>query len=98
MQIDVAGRIGLAAEDFDLAIELQPKLSDSVTIATWGVWGPQVAAVALAVQKIFKKQIAAGTRITYVVKGPWDNPAITKQEKNSKASSPAKADDAGVVQ
>ncbi len=100
MQIDIGGRIGLAAEDYDLAIELQPKLSDSVTLATWGVWGPQVAAVVLAVQKIFKKQIAAGTRISYVVKGPWENPTINKlvkdREPKSSDASP-KADDAAGV-
>jgi len=37
------------------------------------------------VQKIFKKQIAAGTRVTYVVKGPWDNPVITKLVKGKVA-------------
>lgn len=95
-QLDIGGRIGLAAEDYDLAIELQPKLSDTLTLATWGVWGPQVAAAVLAVQKIFKKQISAGTRITYVVKGPWDNPVITKLVKGDKGNTtaaPAKADD-----
>jgi len=100
-QIDVNGRLGLAAEDYDLTIEVQPKLSDSLTLATWGVWGPQVAAVMLAVQKIFKKQISAGTRITYVVKGPWDNPEITKQEKDKGAktsASPVKPDDQTDVQ
>ncbi|OGI50860.1 MAG: TIGR02099 family protein [Candidatus Muproteobacteria bacterium RIFCSPHIGHO2_12_FULL_60_33] len=100
MQLDIGGRIGLATEDFDLALELQPKLSDTVTIATWGVLGPQVAAVVLAVQKIFKKQIAAGTRITYVVKGPWDNPVITKLVKGDVANvpeAPGKADDAAEV-
>jgi uncharacterized protein YhdP len=99
-QIDIGGRVGLAAEDYDLAIELEPKLSDTVTLATWGVWGPQVAAVVLAAQKIFKKQIAAGTRITYVVKGPWDNPAITKLVKNKEsksAATPSKAGDEGGI-
>ena len=100
-QIDVNGRVGLAAENYDLTIEVQPKLSDSLTLATWGVWGPQVAAVVLAVQKIFKKQISAGTRITYVVKGPWDNAVITKQEKGKEpktSASPAKPDDQTIVQ
>lgn len=100
-QIDIGGRIGLAAEDFDLALELQPKISDTVTIATWGVLGPQVAAAILAVQKIFKKQIAKGTRITYVVKGPWDNPVITKLVKGDVADipkEPEKADDGAGVQ
>jgi uncharacterized protein (TIGR02099 family) len=94
-QLDIGGRIGLAAEDFDLALELQPKISDTVTIATWGVLGPQVAAAVLAVQKIFKKQIAAGTRITYVVKGPWDNPVITKLVKGEAAGAPTEPEKAG---
>jgi uncharacterized protein (TIGR02099 family) len=81
-EIGVGGRIGLAAEDFDLAIEIQPKLSETLTLASWGLWGPQVAAVVLAVQKIFKKQITKGTRVAYVVKGPWDKPEITKSVKN----------------
>lgn len=89
MQLDIGGRVGLAAEDFDLTIELEPQLSDSVTIATWGVLGPQVAAAVLAVQKIFKKQIAAGTRITYVVKGPWDNPIINKLVRGDTGAVPA---------
>ncbi len=100
-QIDVGGRIGLAAEDYDLTIELQPKLSDALTLASWGAWGPQVAVAVLAVQKIFKKQIAAGTRITYIVKGPWDNPVMTKLERGEKANpaaEPAKTDDATGVQ
>ncbi|GAB4507529.1 MAG: YhdP family protein [Sulfuricaulis sp.] len=100
-QLDIGGRVGLVAEDFDLALELQPQISDSVTIATWGVLGPQVAAAVLAVQKIFKKQIAKGTRITYVVKGPWDNPAITKLVKGDVANAPeapGKAGDGADVQ
>jgi uncharacterized protein YhdP len=65
------------------------------------VLGPQVAAAVLAVQKIFKKQIAKGTRITYVVKGPWDNPVITKLVKGDVADIPresGKADDEDAVQ
>jgi hypothetical protein len=44
----------------------------------------------------FKKQIAAGTRITYVVKGPWDKPEINKLVKVMESKSPvtpSKADD-----
>ena len=101
IQLTIGGRIGLAAEDFDLALELQPHVSDTVTIATWGVLGPQVAAAVLAVQAIFKKQIAAGTRITYVVKGPWDNPSFTKLVKGGVADAskePGKAGDETGVQ
>lgn len=76
--IGVVGRVGLATEDFDLVMEVRPQLSDSLTIATWGLFGPQVAAAVLALQKIFKKQITESTRVGYVVKGPWDNPEVTR--------------------
>jgi uncharacterized protein YhdP len=54
-----------------------------------------VAAAVLAVQKIFKKQIAKGTRITYVVKGPWDNPVITKLVKGEVTATPTEPEKAG---
>lgn len=77
----INGRVGLAAEDYDLIVEANPKISDAVTLTSWGLFGPQAAAAALAIQKIFKKQIASGTRVTYVVKGPWDGPTVTRLGK-----------------
>lgn len=77
-RVSVDGRIGLAKEDFDLRIIIEPQISGTVTTATWGLFGPGVAAAVLAFQKIFKKQISAGTRITYVVKGGWKDPKIDK--------------------
>ena len=76
--LSVEGRLGLAAEDYDLALDITPKFSDTLTLTSWGLFGPQAAAAILALQKIFKKQIAAGTRVTYLVKGPWDKPVVTK--------------------
>lgn len=77
----ISGRVGLAAEDYDLLVEANPRISDAVTLTSWGLFGPQAAAAALAIQKIFKKQIASGTRVTYVVKGPWDQPTVTRLGK-----------------
>jgi len=77
------GRIGLAAEDYDLVLEASPKFDSTLTLTSWGLFGPGAAAAVLALQKLFKRQIEAGTRITYVVKGPWDNPKVTKLSKSS---------------
>jgi uncharacterized protein (TIGR02099 family) len=76
--IAASGRVGLAAEDFDLAIVVDPQVSDALTLGSWYFLGPQVAAAVLAVQKIFKKQIKEGTRVIYVVKGSWQEPNITR--------------------
>lgn len=72
------GRVGLAAEDFDLVLAVNPKFSDTLTLTSWGLFGPQAAAAILAIQRLFRKQIAAGTRVTYLVKGSWADPTITK--------------------
>ncbi len=90
-KMGVRGRIGLAAEDFDLTMDVQPQLSDSLTIGSWAVFGPQVAATVLALQKIFKKEITETTRVSYVVKGPWDNPSVTRslKEGNSGSGTPS---------
>jgi uncharacterized protein (TIGR02099 family) len=89
--IGADGRVGLAAEDFDLTLDLRPHLSDSLTLTSWALAGPQVAAVVLALQKIFKKQISEGTRVTYTIKGPWENPAVArvlKEGANSNSERP----------
>lgn len=83
-KMNVRGRIGLAAEDFDLTLDVQPQLTDSLTLGSLAVFGPAAAAAVLAFQKIFKKQITETTRVSYGVKGPWDNPAVTRTLEESK--------------
>lgn len=83
-KMNVAGRIGLAAEDFDLSMEVQPQLTDSLTLGSLAVFGPGVAAAVLAFQKIFKKEITENTRVKYTVKGAWDNPTVTRTIEDGK--------------
>jgi uncharacterized protein (TIGR02099 family) len=75
-QISFNGRMGLVAKDFDLAVQVVPSLGTNIGI--WAVLGPQVGLALLSLEKIFKKQFAAGTRITYLVKGPWDSAEIER--------------------
>lgn len=72
------GRVGLAAEDFDLVADIYPNLRGSLTIATGWLWGPATAAIILAAQEVLKKEIAEGTRITYTVSGKWRSPKIER--------------------
>lgn len=77
-RVSVDGRVGLAKEDFDLRIVIDPQFSGTVATGTWALFGPAAAAAVLAFQKLFKRQISEGTRITYVVKGGWKAPKIDK--------------------
>jgi uncharacterized protein (TIGR02099 family) len=88
LSLGVVGRVGLATEDYDLAIEASPHIGSTLTLTSWGLFGPQVAAAVLALQRLFKHQIQEGTRTTYLVKGPWDNPNVTKLSKPAPALPP----------
>jgi uncharacterized protein YhdP len=80
-KLKVAGRVGLVAEDFDLELWMTPRFRESLTVTSWGLFGPQAAAVALAIQKLFKKQISKKTTVGYVIKGPWADPQFTRVAK-----------------
>ena len=78
-RIDTSGRVGLAAEDFSLTMDVYPRLSDSVTIGSFAIGGPPAGVAAWVLQKLFKKQIEQGTRVTYLINGPWSHPTITRK-------------------
>ncbi len=81
LNLGVDGRVGLASEDYDLVLQASPRISDTLTLTSWGLFGPAAAAAVLTLQRLFKRQIAEGTRVTYIVKGSWDSPSVTKLGK-----------------
>jgi len=75
-KVELGGRIGFADQDFDLRVEVEPRVGDSAAIAGWAIWGPQVAAAVLAVQQVLKLAIREGAREVWLVKGPWSEPQV----------------------
>ena len=75
--INVSGRVGIAAEDLDLVMEVSPHIGAGAALAGWWFFGPQAGAIALAIQQLFKST-GAGVRVVYQVKGPWGKPAVSR--------------------
>lgn len=76
--VHISGKIGLISQDYDLVVGVNPSMADTLAIATWGLGAPQLGALILLIKNAFKKPIAKGTRITYTVKGAWDNPVVNR--------------------
>lgn len=75
--LSILGDANLASQQFDLQVSVDPRLSDTLTIAGASLFASPVAGAAvLLMQRVFRKQISAGTRIVYLVKGPWSQPVI----------------------
>jgi uncharacterized protein (TIGR02099 family) len=78
-QVSVNGRVGLAAKDYDLAVQVTPRLGTN--LAVWQLLGPQAAVLLLALEKLLNKQIGKGPQITYLIKGVWDEPVVTRLQQ-----------------
>lgn len=72
----VAGRTGLASEDYDLLVTVVPNVADSIAVAGGIALGPQTGAVLWLVQKLLGLD-KAGT-FQYTVEGSWQDPKITR--------------------
>ncbi len=83
-KVEISGRTGLAAHDYDQIAAVTPALSDSIPLAS-AVFGPAGIGVGAAIylgQKVFKEvpaQVDRFLRREYVVTGPWANPKVEKR-------------------
>jgi uncharacterized protein YhdP len=57
-----------------------PNVSDTATVVSALAWGPQVAAVVVLLQEIFKSDIGAATMTRYRITGSWEKPVIKRIE------------------
>ena len=76
--IDLSGRIGLAARDLDLELGVTPQLMEGLAITGGLLGGPVVGAAVAVLHQLIQKPFEKNTRIEYTVKGGWDDPVVTR--------------------
>lgn len=96
LKIELRGRIGLAARDYDQRVTVRPDLSTGVTVGATLLGGPIAGGIALVVQQLAGKPLSALTQYSYRVTGSWDDPQIDKNvEHDGKDVPPPPAPAAG---
>ncbi len=78
LHMDVDGRIGLEAEDFDEIVTVYPDISTSVTLGALLLGGPVAGGIALLAQQLVGKALDTLTKLSYHVTGSWDNPQVVR--------------------
>jgi uncharacterized protein YhdP len=78
-RIDIAGRTGLANEDYDQVITVTPKVSDSLPLMP--IWLVEKAIHYELINKLFAYQ--------YTVTGSWDEPSVTRIVIEKESDSPS---------
>jgi uncharacterized protein (TIGR02099 family) len=86
LDIGVAGRTGLATQDYDQTIVVSGNPSGALTVAGALAAGPIGAASALLISQLFKGQLQGLTRVYYRVTGPWASPTVEQISAVGQAS------------
>ncbi|NKF22842.1 YhdP family protein [Solimonas marina] len=84
VKIDMRGRIGLVARDYDQRVTVYPAgISSGVTLGAALLGGPAVGALVLVAQEVLDKPLDQVTQLTYHVSGSWYNPKVEKIDSHS---------------
>jgi uncharacterized protein (TIGR02099 family) len=78
VDIGIAGRTGLAAEDYDQTVVVSGNTSGPLAVAGALAAGPVVGAGVLVLSQLFKDQLQGLTRVYYHVGGPWSAPVVER--------------------
>jgi uncharacterized protein (TIGR02099 family) len=86
-RIDVVGRIGLAARDYDQRVGVTPSVSGSLGVAgALAMSNVGAGAALLLAQKILEPKLDRMARIEYRVTGAWDQPLIERLDLGGDAA------------
>jgi uncharacterized protein YhdP len=80
-RVEINGRVGLAARDYDQLVTVVPNVSSTLPIAGAIAGGPAVGAALLLADKLLPRQmemLTSFSRYRYSLTGSWENPQLTR--------------------
>ena len=77
-EVNVDGRVGLGAHDYDLKLSVTPHLTSSIPVIAAIAGGPIIGAVIFAADKALSSGLKHVNMYVYKVTGSWLNPDINK--------------------
>jgi len=80
--IEISGRTGLLAQDYDQRVTVIPQVSSTLPIAGAIAGGPVVGAAVFLADKLVGDKFNRITRVRYQVSGSWDDPVYKRLEQN----------------
>lgn len=83
-KVSMSGVVDLVAESQNLRVNIQPRLDDTVAVASAIVGGPVVGIGALIAGKVLKNPLGQALYFDYRVTGGWSEPVITKMKRQVK--------------
>ena len=85
VDIGVAGRTGLASQDYDQTVVVSGNPGGPLAVAGALAAGPVIGAGVLVLSQLFKGQLQGLTRAYYRITGPWSAPVVQRVSGPSEA-------------
>ena len=76
--INIMGRTGLVARDYDQVMTVLPRVSGALPIAGTLLAGPVVGAALLLFNEVFAEELGKVAAAQYRITGPWEAPEIER--------------------
>jgi uncharacterized protein (TIGR02099 family) len=92
LRMEMRGRIGLAARDYDQQVTVYPDVSAGVTLGAVLLGGPVAGALALIAQEVLNKPLNQVTQLSYRITGSWDNPQVERGATPGAPAAPGAAE------
>lgn len=83
-RIEMSGRIGLLARDYNQYVEVIPRVSSSLTLASGAlaIGNPPLGAALLLAQTVFGETLDTISARYYLISGSWDKPQVTRLQRS----------------
>jgi uncharacterized protein YhdP len=92
VNIDISGRTGLIARDYDQLVSVTPQVSSTLPIAGAIAGGPAVGAAVYLADKLVGDRFNRLTQVQYHVTGSWDKPVYNKLKRDEEKKPPKTGD------
>jgi len=79
--INIAGRTGLRARDYDQIVSITPSIQSGLTIAGAVTGGPAGAAIGFLARQLIGDKVDEVAKARYTVTGSWEEPNFIREEK-----------------
>jgi len=86
--INLMGRTGLVARDYDQVMTVLPHISSTLPIAGTVLGGPVVGAALLVFSEVFSEDVNKLSQVQYRISGSWDAPVVERIQRSPEPEEP----------
>jgi uncharacterized protein (TIGR02099 family) len=80
LKMEVRGRVGLLARDYDQRVKVYPDVSAGITLGALLLGGPAAGVLVLIAQQVLDGPLDQAGELSYRLTGSWDDPQVVREE------------------